>query len=292
MSKEQLEQAITQLEMLPLPVQGLVRSQIDQLRQEKASRVGGPSKSHALASTSSDARLAALQEENDRLRHALRHIHGPDAAPPNTPPPALKRHESFGPEDVFESPVEWSKQPSQQRDFEALSRILLHGETMCRHSIGPYYIQAVVQDPSVSLWLVRDAKNRIFGFAITKQEAKFLDLKLICAYQRNKEGRKLFSSILTYCEDTTQELRLDAVNSKVALMYAEEAQKQGHKMFLGSAKQEVNMKRLTNYVKTMGGMIPMRFLPPQADAPESGTFNAKNWKAAMRRMHTESDEED
>ena len=140
------------------------------------------------------------------------------------------RRQSFSADDVFFSPVEWSKSPRHDRDVDEIRRVLDKGDFMCRHSIDPAYIQHVVSNPDAALWMVRDAKQRIFGFAVTKQNASHLYLELICTHRRtNKssgakgDGMRLFGDILEYVRQAGTELRLSAVNGKVAVAYAREA---------------------------------------------------------------------
>ena len=186
---------------------------------------------------------------------------------PRTPPSSQGRRRpsprrvSFGPTDVFMSPVEWSKQPSFDRDADVVSRILSHGTTMCREEITPFYIQSAVRDPNMAVWLVRDANERVFGFALTKQHSSYIELKLICTHRRKGEGTKMFDEILEYSRVMKQDIQLEAVNSKVALLYARAAHKAGHQVYLGDAQQTLSHDALQDEIVRMDRMIPMRISP-------------------------------
>ena len=168
------------------------------------------------------------------------------------------------------SPVAWSKHPSFARDADVVSRLLSKGTIMCREEITPFYIRSALRDDEVAVWLVRDANERIFGFALTKQHPTHVELKLICTHRRNGEGTKLFDEILAHTRSTQQELRLEAVNAKVALLYANAARRAGHAVLLDDGSHHAHhnaplaYETLKQTIRALELMIPMRFRPPSA----------------------------
>tara|TARA_B100000424_G_scaffold29130_1_gene19941 strand:+ start:50 stop:700 length:651 start_codon:yes stop_codon:yes gene_type:complete len=196
---------------------------------------------------------------------------------PSTPHTSPARRESFGPTDVFESPVQWSGTPHFERDAAEIARMIDHGAIICRRKVSPRYIEIMLGDPTLGMWVVRDAKARAFGFALTRQythtgrggreENSYLELELICTHKRKGgEGAQLFHNILAYSRDTQQELRLTAVNQRVAFLYADEARKTGHAILVADGKlpapARMSRKRLTHAIKAQERLIPMRFVPP------------------------------
>ena len=160
------------------------------------------------------------------------------------------------------SPVAWSKHPTFDKDAEVVSRLLTKGTLMCREKITSFYIRSTLQDDNVAVWLVRDARKRVFGFALTKQHPTHLELKLICTHPRNGEGTRLFENILAFTRSTNQELRLEAVNSKVALLYANAARKANHHVFLnGTENPPSTHDTLKKTIRDLETMISMQFLP-------------------------------
>lgn len=191
--------------------------------------------------------------------------------------------------------MEWSKHPSFERDAEVVTRILSKGAVMCRDEISDHYIRSAMQDSNVAVWLVRDANERIFGFALTKQRTDHLELKLICTHKRKGEGGKLFRDILNHTRETNEELRLHAVNSKVAKLYASEANKLGHSIYLNDEKEmrPLSKKRIEEAIDRIGRMIPMRFTPPGwTRSHASSNMTVHSYKALMRRLNESDDEDD
>jgi hypothetical protein len=162
---------------------------------------------------------------------------------------------------------------------------------MCREEITPFYIRAALRDPDVAVWLVRDAGGRIFGFALTHQHPAYIELKLICTHRRKGEGGKLFHDILMYSRAQNQEIRLDAVNPKVALLYARAARDARHHVYIGEADRQLTHGALEEAIKRMDRLIPMRIAPPGANGTNIQRYapNVHSFKAAMRRMHQDSD---
>lgn len=246
-----------------------------------------------------DAGLVVTRPHRRRRRITVSPSRSP--SPPRSPVASSPRHRSrqsspvrrasFGPTDVFLSPVEWSKHPSFDKDAAVVSRILTRGSTMCRDEITPSYIRTALTDPHVAVWLVRDTKERIFGFALTKQHPTHIDLKLICTHRRKGEGIQLFGDILSYSRAQNQSIHLEAVNAKVAALYANAARAAGHRVYLGEAHQQLAQGAFQDAIQRMGRMIPMRIAPSGASAPTQAP-DVHSFKAAMRRMHEDSDSDD
>ena len=253
-----------------------------------------------------------LQRRNAESRHSKaprsppRHSKAPRSPPrhakaprspttPRTPP----RRESFGPTDVFVSPVAESEHPTYEHDPQIVARILKYGDTMCRYGIKPAYIKAQIEDPTVALWFVRDAASRIFGFAFTKQRRnRTIDLKLICTHRRKGEGAALFRNILAYSRDPPQQIELEAVNTKVALIYAVEARRAGHAVVFEDHPGAVgwepeNLGPLKEALRGHRGMLPMRIIPPGYKAPaRADSLSAKAYKAMMMQQHSDDSDSD
>ena len=195
---------------------------------------------------------------------------------------------------MFVSPIEWSKTPSFDADADVVARILSRGTTMCREEITPFYIRSIMRDPNIAVWLVRDSVERIFGFAITKQHPTYIELKLICTHRRKGgEGIKMFEQILAYARGKAQAIHLEAVNAKVALLYADAATRSGHGVYLGDARQALAKRELKDAIVRMDRMIPMRITPSDSTvvteyAPEH-TPDVHSFKAAMRRVYANED---
>jgi hypothetical protein len=134
-----------------------------------------------------------------------------------------RQRSSFDSQDVFFSPVEWTKAPLSEEDVQVIMRIQNKGGIMCRSKINDKYIRKALNDPQIGVWVVRDANERIFGFALTREWSSHIFLKLICTHRRKGEGSKLFESILDYAREKKKELRLEAVNAEVALVYSKTA---------------------------------------------------------------------
>ena len=206
--------------------------------------------------------------------------------------PGKQKRVSFGPGDVFLSPVQWSEQPSFERDTTDVGRILTKGTTMCRDEISPRYIASMMEDESTAVWLLRDASTRVFGFALTKQHPSFLELSLICSHKRRGEGRKLFRTILEYAHAKDDQLHLEAVNSSVALLYADVARELDVPVFLGDATRELSRSSLEEALRRLDRNISMRVGSPKRISGAPG-LSVHAMKAAKRRLYEEdSDDED
>lgn len=125
----------------------------------------------------------------------------------------------YGPEDEFFSPIVVPDRPSFERDRRAVLRLLASGQVICRNRIARSYIESVLDDDDVAIWLVRDARRRIFGFALTVEREDLVVLELICSHPRKGEGASLFRNVLAYSQQQQKPLVLQAVNAKVALLY-------------------------------------------------------------------------
>ena len=203
------------------------------------------------------------------------------------------RSQSRASSDVFPSPVEWSKQPSYERDAKDVSRLFTDGSDICREHISSEYIEEALNDPNVALWLVRDASRVIFGFAFTRDHTTHIELKLICMKRRKGEGMKLFEDILKYSQTVRRAIHLQAIDKKLAFMYAEAARKMNHGVFLGDSQQVLRKTAFKTAVSNLGaGLIPMRIVPPNVEPDISKhIFGVQKLKKAKRRMY-DSDESD
>lgn len=191
---------------------------------------------------------------------------------PRTPSP----RRSFGPTDVFASPVEWSQHPSYDED--AVQRILAHGTTMCREEVTPFYIRAALKkNPFV--WTVRDANRRIFGFALTKHHASYIDLLLICTHRRNGEGMRLFREILAFARQQAQEVRLEAVNAKVGQLYVNAALDEGHLVQVEDLPATNSPRLLADALRAWEQSISMRIWPAPGARFSHGSSSSSGQRA-------------
>ena len=119
-----------------------------------------------------------------------------------------------------------------------------------------------------------------------------MELKLICTHKRKGEGAKLFRDILNHTREINTELRLEAVNPRVAKVYAREANELGHIIYIDDRDMtHLSKKRLHDAIDQISSMIPMRFTPPGMTLPRTSSMSVHSYKAMMRRLQ-ESDDDD
>ena len=182
--------------------------------------------------------------------------------PRDTPPGSA---ESFASDDEFLSPVVLSTSPSFERDRRTVLRILASGQVMCRNRIKAEYIESVLDEEGVAIWLVRDANNRVFGFALTIDTEEHVSLEIICTHPRKGEGTSLFRNVLVYSQETNRPLVLQAINAKVAILYARAAEASGRRAGLVMDSnlygewETVTADELVERLQTRRGTIDMIF---------------------------------
>ena len=161
--------------------------------------------------------------------------------------------------------------------------------------LNPIYISMGFRDPNVSLWFVRDARSRIFGFAQTTIQDDVLNVRLICSKRRKGgEGKQLFANILSYAKSNRLQVTLEAINKKVAGIYVDVALAAGF-----VARPDVSMQmEVRAFIELQGESIPLRFALPgvvrRGSPPRAGAnLTAKQMKRALRVAASDSsDEED
>ena len=164
----------------------------------------------------------------------------------------------------LEEPIRYSVKPDLT-DADTLARILDEGDLMCRRQIETRYIKNEMTHPDNLVWTVRDATDRIFGFAITQHDDAndVLVMKVACTYPRKVgDGTRLIHNILRYARQEGLHVQLEAINQRVALMYARHARRFGYGVLVDDRDTEPTRTELERVLHSRRVDIPMFLIHP------------------------------
>lgn len=195
----------------------------------------------------------------------------------------------------FVSPINVTTSP-KAKDAQNVKRIVANGEAMCRigveTKINMQYLKDLLADDANSLWTIRDSDGELFGFGITSFHGDHIKLHLICTIKRKGEGSQLFRNILVHALENRVAVKLEAISTAVAKIYAKVAfadKRWG--VFIGRKRVSTIADVETTSIMTLEGYTPMEFHPrkyvPEPQSPKMIRNTAvamRKAKARMRRM--------